>query len=174
MMNLLLDFPYQRREDTVSPEFVDVKCDAQAPPASTAAVPRRVSFAALSTLTITEPPDDNTWYSKRERDCQKLTLLRDARRVAGIIGTLSSKNPSALNPEKVCRCLGLEKFVSKEAHQLMQRRRDDHIRAVLVAQAWMRSHRINDHEELARFSRKSSARARRCARENAARFWAVK
>ena len=174
MAGLLLDFPHRRREGPLSPELVDVyECDAGAPP-SPAADPRRVRFAALSTLTITEPTDNATWYSKRERERHKLTLMRDARRAAATLPALAAMPPAARDPAAVCRCLGLEKFVSHEAYRVAQRRRADHVRAVLAAQARQRARCLRDDEELSRLSRKSSARSRRSALENAAGFWAVK
>lgn len=135
-----------------------------------AARPRAVTFSELSGLMcIPYDQPDSKAYSRQDQREFARAFAKDAARMSTELKDIPA---GAVTPEQLCRCLGVDSFVTEDLVRFTREKRQMHNESVLEEQRRQALCGTPDIEKLARVSRKSSKWAR-CRAEKLAKGYAA-
>eukprot|EP00581_Thalassiosira_minuscula_P017996 CAMPEP_0183730968 /NCGR_PEP_ID=MMETSP0737-20130205/33984_1 /TAXON_ID=385413 /ORGANISM="Thalassiosira miniscula, Strain CCMP1093" /LENGTH=169 /DNA_ID=CAMNT_0025963575 /DNA_START=80 /DNA_END=589 /DNA_ORIENTATION=+ len=131
-----------------------------------------VRFAEMSTLVQTERATQDElksrWHSKDDYAIMKLKFRAD---VQEMIMKLSTTPMDLVGDEDLYKCIGLERFLSRDILEQTQERKLRHVFCICIAQTRQRMLSIHNEEDLAALSEESSEWTVSRARNLAQLYW---
>ena len=135
--------------------------------------PQAVTFSEFSELVFIPCDHEKSakWYSSEDKYRFRQTLIDNVRQLKKEINALS--HGEIMTQEQLCKCVGIEMFLTKEASRYAEQAKRTHIDAVLLEQRRQKQIGICDRTRLSTISQKGSGWTNERARKLAAGYAAL-